>query len=108
MKRVGRGNPLDAFNHELAPRTQRLMTEGPYRLCRNPMLAGVLLYYAGLQIWLLSWRSLLLFLLFLLIMLFQVRREEQRLARDFGAAYLKYKRATPAFLPGAKRLRRTG
>ena len=32
MKRRGKGNPMDAFGHEVAPRTQHLMTDGPYRL----------------------------------------------------------------------------
>ena len=29
MKRRGKGNPMDAFGHEVAPRTQHLMTDGP-------------------------------------------------------------------------------
>ena len=29
MKRVGEGNPFDAYNHEVAPRTKHLMTDGP-------------------------------------------------------------------------------
>ena len=32
MKNVGEGNPMDAFNHEVAPRTVNLMTDGPYRM----------------------------------------------------------------------------
>ena len=99
MKRVGQGNPLDAFNHELAPRTSRLMTAGPYALCRNPMLLGVLIYYLGWQIYLLSWRALAVFAVFALIIWVQVRREEQRLERDFGREYRDYKRRVPALLP---------
>ena len=51
MKNVGEGNPMDAFNHEVAPRTVNLMTDGPYRLCRNPMLLGVFIYYVGVIIY---------------------------------------------------------
>ena len=43
MKKVGKGNPFDAYGHEVAPRTKELMTEGPYRICRNPMLLGIYL-----------------------------------------------------------------
>ena len=28
MRVVGKGNPFDAYNHEVAPRTKRLMTKG--------------------------------------------------------------------------------
>ncbi|MBO4736105.1 MAG: hypothetical protein J5614_06885, partial [Paludibacteraceae bacterium] len=44
MRRKGNGNPMDAFGHEVAPRTQHLMTDGPYRLSRNPMLSGTFVY----------------------------------------------------------------
>ena len=37
MRHKGDGNPMDAFGHEVAPRTRHLMTDGPYRLSRNPM-----------------------------------------------------------------------
>ena len=37
MKLRGKGNPMDAYDHEIGSRTQHLMTEGPYRINRNPM-----------------------------------------------------------------------
>ena len=54
MRRVGDGNPMDAFGHEVAPRTKHLMTDGPYRLSRNPMLTGIFIYLIGCCIWLSS------------------------------------------------------
>ncbi len=54
MKVVGRGNPMDAFDHEIAPHTQHLMTGGVYRICRNPMLLGTFLYLAGIVLLLFS------------------------------------------------------
>ena len=44
MKRVGKGNPFDAMGHEVAPRTRHLMTDGPYKLSRNPMLYNIIRY----------------------------------------------------------------
>ena len=57
MKRQGKGNPMDAFGHEVAPRTQHLMVAGPYRINRNPMLTGTLTYLAGAAVWLWSWQA---------------------------------------------------
>lgn len=99
MRRVGRGNPMDAFDHSLAPRTSSLMTEGPYKLCRNPMLLGVIVYYFGLLIFLRSGRADLVFVVFFLVMMKQLDSEEKRLERDFGEEYLKYKAVTKKLIP---------
>lgn len=99
MKRVGKGNPMDAFNHEIAPRTSRLMTDGPYRLCRNPMLLGVFVYYTGIVVCLHSWQSAAVFAAFVLLMALQVSKEEKRLEADFGDAYRDYKTRTKKLIP---------
>ena len=98
MRLVGRGNPMDAFNHEVAPRTSQLMTRGPYRLCRNPMLLGVFIYYIGLLIYLWSWQ-VVVFVLYVVIMMIQVGREEKRLEEDFGDEYREYKKKTKKIIP---------
>ena len=97
MKRRGKGNPMDAFGHEVAPRTQHLMTDGPYRLNRNPMLSGTLLYLVGVVVWLWTWQALLVWLVFFAIMMVQVVSEERRLRRDFGDEYEAYCRRTRRF-----------
>ena len=97
MKRRGKGNPMDAFGHEVAPRTQHLMTDGPYRLNRNPMLTGTLLYLAGVVVWLWTWQSTVVWVAFLAVMLVQVVSEERRLSRDFGEEYDAYRRRTRRF-----------
>ena len=99
MKVVGRGNPMDAFDHEIAPHTQHLMTGGVYRICRNPMLLGTFLYLAGIALVLLSWQSAVVWVAFVIIMSFQVASEETRLERDFGQEYLDYKKRTGRFSP---------
>ena len=88
---------MDAFGHEVAPRTRYLMTEGPYRLNRNPMLTGIFVYLAGLCLWLWAWQAVAAFVVFVIIMLLQVRSEEKRLRRDFGEAYEEYCRRTRRF-----------
>ena len=97
MKRWGRGNPMDAFGHEVAPRTQHLMTDGPYRINRNPMLTGTLAYLTGAGVWLWRWQAWLVLAVFFVIMLVQVSSEERRLRRDFGEEYDAYCRHTRRF-----------
>ena len=99
MRRKGNGNPMDAFGHEVAPRTRHLMTDGPYRLSRNPMLTGSFVYYAGVCFCLWTWQALLVFVAFIAIMLLQVRSEEKRLLRDFGAEYEEYCKKKGRFWP---------
>ena len=99
MRNVGKGNPMDAFNHEVAPRTRNLMTDGPYRFSRNPMLTGTFVYLLGLCLSLWTWQALLFLVIFIGIMLLQVRSEEKRLHRDFGDEYEAYCRRTGRFLP---------
>ena len=98
MKRVGKGNPFDAMGHEVAPRTKHLMTEGPYKLSRNPMLSGTYLYYVGIVVVFWTWWALLVFAIVASLMMLQVRSEEKRLEADFGDEYLEYKVHTGRFI----------
>ena len=97
MKRVGEGNPFDAYNHEVAPRTKHLMTDGPYRFSRNPMLVGIYIYDLGLLLWLQSGWSLLVFTVEVVFLTLQVRSEEKRLEADFGDEYRAYKARVPRY-----------
>ena len=98
MKRVGKGNPFDAMGHEVAPRTKHLMTDGPYKLSRNPMLSGTYLYYCGVLVALWNWWALLVFVAVATVMMLQVLSEEKRLEADFGQEYLDYKKKTGRFI----------
>ena len=98
MKKVGEGNPFDAYNHEVAPRTKHLMTEGPYRSTRNPMLVGVYVYDIGVLLWLYSWWPLVVFSMEVILLTRQVMSEEKRLEADFGDEYLAYKERVPRYL----------
>ncbi len=99
MKKVGQGNPFDAYGHEIAPRTRCLMTQGPYRLCRNPMLVGIYIYDIGILLFLWTWWPLLIFAIEVILLSIQVRSEEKRLEADFGETYLNYKKLVGRYLP---------
>ncbi len=91
MRRVGKGNPFDAFGHEVAPRTQHLLTNGPYSFSRNPMLLGVFIYLGGFVVMLHSLFSVGIWALFVAVMMLQVMSEEKRLLKDFGNDYAAYR-----------------
>ena len=97
MKKAGDGNPFDAYNHELAPRTKHLMTDGPYRFTRNPMLLGIYIYDVGVLLWLFSWWPLAVFAVEVILLTLQVRSEEKRLEADFGDEYREYKKRVPRY-----------
>ena len=97
MKKVGEGNPFDAYNHEVAPRTKHLMKDGPYGISRNPMLLGIYIYDIGVLVWLQSWWPLIVFAVEIILLTLQVRAEEKRLEADFGDEYLDYKRSVPRY-----------
>ena len=98
MRIVGKGNPFDAFGHEVAPRTKHLMTSGPYRLCRNPMLVGIYIYDVGILVWLWSVLPVIIFLIEVTLLTLQVHSEEKRLTQDFGQEYLDYKKRVRRYL----------
>ena len=97
MKTRGKGNPMDAFGKEIGPRTIHLMTDGPYRINRNPMLTGTLIYLASFCIWLWTWQAVVVWAVFFAIMFVQVLTEEKRLRDDFGEEYKQYCKRTRRF-----------
>lgn len=93
--RLGEGTP-----HPFTAKTKRLVTTGPYRLIRNPMMWGVGTILAGLALWLGSvglWLGFGCFLVF--IRWFVHTYEEPDMERRFGEEYREYCRAVPRWWP---------
>ena len=90
----GRGTPLPVMP------TQELLTDGPFRYCRNPMTLGAILAYLGIAITARTPAGIALVLSFAASLLVYLKRlEEGELAERFGDAYLAYKRETPFIVP---------
>lgn len=80
--------------------SQNLVAGGPYALMRNPMYLGTFLIGVGISLLIFKWWVSPVFgLIFLLIYAPQIKKEEAVLSRRFGDVYLRYRQATPIFLP---------
>lgn len=78
----------------------RLVTEGPYSMCRNPLYFFSLLGVLGIGCCTEMLTFPLLFVgAFAVFYPAIIRREEKRLEELFGAAFQAYKQGVPAFFP---------
>ncbi len=76
----------------------RLITDGPYSICRNPLYLGTFSVMIGMS---LCFENLVLLAAILLIVFpihfFVISAEEKHLAEIFGTAYEEYKKKVPRF-----------
>lgn len=99
----GKGGPVELFGVSISPKTKKLVTSGPYKHSRNPMLLGAFSLYLSWVVFLNSFTGLVGVLLFLVIMIVFIKKsEEKRLIKDFGEEYEKYRKEVPMILPRFK------
>ena len=97
---IGKGGPADGFNISISPRTKKLVTTGPYRYSRNPMVFGAFLLYLSAGIFLNSIICILIILIFILFVINYLRlSEEKRLLKDFGDEYADYRNKVSMIIP---------
>jgi len=90
----GRGTPLPMMP------TQGLLTNGPFRFCRNPMTFGAVSAYLGMAVAAATPVGVAFVLLLASLLLFYLKRvEEKELAERFGQPYLEYLRTVSFILP---------
>jgi len=90
----GRGTPLPMMP------TQGLLTEGPFRYCRNPMTLGTFLAYLGLSLAVGNAVGIALVLgLTSMLVIYLKRIEEHELAERFGEPYGADRREVPFIVP---------
>ncbi len=92
---VGKGTAVP-----VAP-PKKLIVSGPYKLCRNPMAFGALLYYLGTGIYYGSITiGIVMLLLGLVIGSCYIKLiEEKELQLRYGLEYEEYKKSRPFLLP---------
>ena len=71
----------------------QLISNGPFRISRNPMYFGMLLILLGTSVLLKSIALIIIPLIYFIVMqIFYIRKEEQSMLREFGTEYMKYKK----------------
>jgi len=79
----------------------KLVTTGPYRFARNPMLTGIFMQLFGVGI--VSGSLSLIFVftpLFIIINVWELKKvEEPELVKRLGQEYVEYKKRVPMFFP---------
>jgi len=93
--RTGKGTPVP-----IAP-PQKLIVTGPYKLCRNPLQLGVIVYYFGLGTYFGSLViGVTMFVLALILgSAYHKLVEEKELIAKFGSEYEEYRSKTPFLIP---------
>jgi protein-S-isoprenylcysteine O-methyltransferase Ste14 len=81
-----------------------LVTTGPYRFVRNPMLTGVFLLLFGIGFAIKSLSLVVFFTpLYILANVSELKTiEEPELVKRLGEEYVAYQRRTPIFIPGIR------
>lgn len=77
----------------------RLVSNGPYRLIRNPMYTGLILFFGPVAFYRVNILNISVFLLLIVILLLKIRLEERILENHFGEVYLDYKQKTKRLVP---------
>ncbi len=81
-------------------RNTRLMTNGPYGLCQNPLYSSIiLLIIPSVSLLLNSWLILTSSIAGYIIFKICIKSEYDELEKFFGKDYIKYKNETPEFIP---------
>lgn len=82
----------------LAPQKE-LITSGPYRISRNPLyLGGNVFIFLGAVLFLGSPTGIALTAANILVVDAMIRREERQLAREFGEAWVRYRKRVRRWL----------
>lgn len=90
----GKGTPVPVVP------TKELLSSGPYRYCRNPMMLGFFLYLSGWAALFNRTGSWIAAIVLTILLMLEIKFiEEKELEKRFGQAYREYKKATPCFVP---------
>lgn len=88
------------YKEENTSNGNALVKDGPYAIIRNPMYFGTFIIGTGVVIMLLElWFFFLFAVIFCMIYIPQMKKEEAVLLKRFGQGYKEYCRSTPKYFP---------
>ncbi len=79
--------------------TAKFVSNGPYKIIRNPMYAGLILFFGVSVISNYSYLRLFIFSLLVFVFLEKIKLEEQFLTEFFNKKYSIYKKKTYRLIP---------
>ena len=74
------------------------VTTGIFRITRNPMYIGGIFIFIGIAIVSLSWIYLMIILIWLILMISSISKEESECLKKYGEAYRDYMKRTPRWI----------
>ncbi|MGI9531054.1 methyltransferase family protein [Lutimonas sp.] len=91
---------LGNFNIQPEVKTDATLTKnGPYKLIRNPMYSGLLIFFGASLFSSFDLIEMLVFIMLVVIFLLKINLEEKFLSEKFGESYRMYKEKTFRLLP---------
>jgi len=76
-----------------------LITKGPYKVLRNPMYSGLILFFGATVIETLDIINISVFVILIIVLLSKIRLEEKYLSQKFGSSYNEYKKKSYRLFP---------
>ncbi len=76
-----------------------LRTDGPYQITRHPIYTGILGMLLGSALMAGLGPALLTLVVFAVVMIYRIPREEQLMTQTFGEQYVRYQHQVPRLVP---------
>jgi protein-S-isoprenylcysteine O-methyltransferase Ste14 len=95
---IGTGEAIRIWSSGNIHKNERLTTDGPYSLTRNPLYVGSFLLGTGFVIAMnVFWLAVVFLAFFAIVYWFTVRWEEEKLKGLFPQEWMEYSRGVPRF-----------
>jgi len=90
---------LTKFNMQPEVKSETLITNGPFKLIRNPMYTGILLFFGTTLLYNSSVPIWIAYVILTITLLLKIYSEERFLESKFGEQYRVYKKNTFRLIP---------